>query len=268
MKTYLVSDIHGQYQAFRQALAKANFSPDEGDRLYVLGDIVDRGPQSSECLTYLYRLQQQYPQQIVVVKGNHEQLLEDWLMGKTEGNLYFLNGGEATIRSLLGDSPLRRAFLNRSPSWEDQTAARKLILSRHPFLLPFLQSLPLYHEEWPDSRTGAPHVIFVHAGLRPGRTLSQQSPVDLLWIREEFFNHYDDGPMVVFGHTPVTLLPGYTGQGIWQRGQLVGIDGGAGAWRGVLLVEWPSLRTIYVPVTTSDAVPTIRIFPQGNTVGI
>ncbi|MFY0546258.1 metallophosphoesterase family protein [Brevibacillus sp. H7] len=261
MKTYLVSDIHGQYQAFMQALAQVGFSPENGDRLYVLGDIVDRGPQSSECLYYLYQLQPTYPQQVAVLKGNHEQMLEDWLLGKPEGDLYLFNGGDATIRSLLGNQPLRRAFLSTTPSTADQEAARKHILSRHPFLLGYIQSLPLYREELPDNLTGAPHAIFVHAGLRPGRSLLQQYPADLLWIRDEFYNHYNGETMVVFGHTPVTLLPGYTGEGLWRRGQMVGIDGGAAFWRGLLLTEWPSLHTHYVPIKSAQAIPTVRLFP-------
>jgi len=266
MKTYLVSDIHGQYQVFRQILAEAHFSPDAGDRLYVLGDIVDRGPQSRECLLWLYELQQKYPRQIVVIKGNHEQLLEDWLLGKTEGAQYFLYGGEATIRSFLRDTPLRRSFLHHAPPREAQEEARQAIRSHDPFLLPYLQSLPLYREEMPDGETGAPAVIFVHAGVRPGRSLSQQSPVDLLWIREEFYNQYAGDATVVFGHTPVTLLPGYAGQGIWQREKMIGIDGGAGFWRGLLLVEWPSLQTRYLPVTAAASAPAIHLFPHRSSI--
>ncbi len=268
MRTYLVSDIHGQYQPFRQALEQVGFSPDSGDRLYVLGDIVDRGPQSKECLTYLYQLQRQYPRQIVVLKGNHEQLLEDWLLGTLKMESYRLNGGDATVRSFLGKSPLRKAFLGGTPTASEEAMARQFILTHYPFVLPYLQSLPLYREELPDSRTGAPQVIFVHAGVRPGRSISQQDPRDLLWIREEFYNHYNGEPMIVFGHTPVTILPGYTGQGVWRNGNVVGIDGGAAFWRGVMLVEWPSLQTVFVPAASPQAVPTIRIFPQNDPIKI
>jgi serine/threonine protein phosphatase 1 len=262
MPTYLVSDIHGQHQAFQRALGRVGFSPETGDRLYVLGDMVDRGPQSKEVLLYLFRLQRQYPGQIVVIKGNHEQMFEDWLQSKQDGGSFMLNGGDATVRSFLDNLPLHRAFLGGTPSAADQESARQAIRSHYPFLLPYLQSLPLYREEPADAQTGAPHVIFVHAGVRPDLPLSQQTPIDLLWIREDFYLHYQGEPVVVFGHTPVRLIPGYSGQGIWRRGNAIGIDGGAASWQGgILLVKWPSLRTVYVPLREALSSPTVRIIP-------
>lgn len=264
MATYLVSDIHGQFLPFRQALERVGFSPENGDRLYVLGDMIDRGPQSKEVLLYLYQLQQQYPGRIVILKGNHEQMFVDWLQGKEDGGSFLLNGGDATVRSFLDNHPLRRAFLGGTPSFAKQESARQAIRSRYPFLLPYLQSLPLYREEPENPQTGAPHVIFVHAGLRPGLPLSEQSPIDLLWIREDFYLHYQGENVVVFGHTPVRLIPGYNGRGIWRRGNAIGIDGGAAFWQGsILLVEWPSLRTVEVPLREVYSVPAVRMLP-GN----
>jgi serine/threonine protein phosphatase 1 len=259
MTTFLVSDIHGQYQAFLKALEQAAFSPQDGDRLYVLGDMVDRGPQSKEVLLFLYRLQRQYPGQLVVLKGNHEQMFADWLQDKQDGGSFLLNGGDATIRSFLGNLPLRRDFLGGTPSAAAQESARQAIRSQYPFLLPYLHSLPLYREEPANDRTGAPHVIFVHAGMRPDLPQSQQTQTDLLWIREDFYQHYQGETLVVFGHTPVRKLPGYTGQGVWHRANMIGIDGGAAIWSGgILLVEWPSLRTVYVPLREVQPSPTFR----------
>ena len=47
--TYVMSDLHGQYEKYRKLLDKIAFS--DGDELYILGDVVDRGPQSAELLT-------------------------------------------------------------------------------------------------------------------------------------------------------------------------------------------------------------------------
>lgn len=260
MTTYLVSDIHGQYQAFQKALQDASFSPGKGDSLYVLGDMIDRGPQSKEVLLQLLELRQQFPQQVYLLKGNHEQMFEDWLTGKgMDENYLRFNGGDATVRSFLGHHPLRRSFVGGLPSPSSQNEARQIILGRYPFLLSALNALPLYIELPADPQTGAPAVLLVHAGVRPGIPWDQQKAEDLLWIREEFFNSYQGEGHIVFGHTPVPKLPGYRGTGPWRRDRIVGIDGGAAFRRGILLVEWPSLKSIFVPIQDVQPYPVVHV---------
>lgn len=261
MSTYLVTDIHGQYQAFQKALQDASFAPRQGTSLYVLGDMIDRGPQSKDVLLFLLELRQQYPTQVFLLKGNHEQMLEDWLSRRGDAENYLrFNGGDATVRSFLGHHPLRRAFaVGGLPSPAIQEEARQEILARYPFLLSALSSLPLYMELPADERTGSPAVLLVHAGIRPGVPLSQQNPHDLLWIRQEFYDEYTGELPIVFGHTPVPKLPGYQGNGPWRREQLIGIDGGAAFRRGVLLVEWPSLQFIFVPIHDVQPYPLVHV---------
>lgn len=259
MSTYLVSDIHGQFLAFQKALQEVSFSPEQGDRLYVLGDMIDRGPESREVLQNLFALRQSYPHQVILLKGNHEQMLEDWLRGQGNPDIYLrYNGGDATIRSFLGNDPLRRSFVSGTPSSDIQEAARHAILSRYPDLLPLLSTLPLYVELPADAQSGAPAALLVHAGIRVGIPLSQQRRDDLLWIREPFYEQYDGNLPIVFGHTPVDKLPGYRGPGPWRRGALVGIDGGAAYHRGLLLVEWPSLQSVLVPIREPQSPPRVR----------
>ncbi|MCM3079243.1 MULTISPECIES: metallophosphoesterase family protein [Brevibacillus] len=255
MTTYFVSDIHGQYPTFQQALQNTSFSLQNGDALYVIGDMVDRGPKSKEVLFHLLEMRQVYPDQVFLIKGNHEQMLQDWLQGQGNPELYLrYNGGDATIRSLLDDHPLRRAFLGRMPTPEEQDQARQVILSRYPQLLPALASLPLFMELPADPRTNSPPVLLVHAGIRPHVPLSAQRPEDLLWIRQPFYEHYDGSLPVIFGHTPVDRLPDYSGKGPWKRNNIIGIDGGAGYQRGVLLLQWPTLEYWYTPVQNVQSV--------------
>lgn len=261
MTTYFVSDIHGQYQAFQKALQDASFSPAQGDKLYVIGDTIDRGSQSKDVLLYILDLRQKYPEQVFLLKGNHEQMFADWLNGRGDAENYLrFNGGDATVRSFLGNHPLRRAFVGGGlPSPQIQDEARQIILAQYPLLLPALNALPLYIELPADPRTGAPAVLLLHAGIRPGIPLSQQNPEDLLWIREPFYDNYSGEMPIVFGHTPVPKLPGYRGTGPWRRDNLVGIDGGAAYRRGVLLVEWPSLQYIFVPVQAVQPHPIVQL---------
>lgn len=249
MATYFVSDIHGQYRALQEALQEVSFSPQRGDRLYVIGDLVDRGPQSREVLLELFALRDSFPRQVTLLKGNHEQMLEDWLKRQGDAELYLrFNGGDATLRSLLGDHPLRRAFVSGMPPAEVQEEARQVILSRYPQLLPTLASLPLYQLLPANRENGNRSLLLVHAGIRPGIPLERQRPEDLLWIREPFYEHYAGELPIVFGHTPVYRLPGYSGTGPWQRGNMVGIDGGAGYQRGLILLQWPTRHVTYVPI--------------------
>ncbi len=70
---YFVGDLHGQYQLLLQAMQHAGFDPSNGDVLVSTGDLVDRGPQSMECLSLLDQ------DWFYTVKGNHEQMLLDGL---------------------------------------------------------------------------------------------------------------------------------------------------------------------------------------------
>ena len=49
MSTFVISDIHGEYEQLKTLLAKMNFG--EQDKLYVLGDVVDRGPEPIRALS-------------------------------------------------------------------------------------------------------------------------------------------------------------------------------------------------------------------------
>lgn len=69
--------------------------------------------------------------------------------------------------------------------------------------------------------------LFVHAGIRPGVPLSEQTTDDLTGIREEFWaSSPEQGPTVVFGHTPTFKLGAKPGA-LWQTQGRLGIDTGA-----------------------------------------
>ncbi len=68
--------------------------------------------------------------------------------------------------------------------------------------------------------------LFVHAGIRPGLTLSQQQENDLLWIRAAFLDHVEPHPWtVVHGHTALDYPQ--------HHGNRVNLDGGAGYGRPI-----------------------------------
>ena len=98
MKKFVIGDIHGGLKALLQVLKKINC--DENDTLIFLGDYVDGWSESPAVLDFLIELQKKQP--CVFIRGNHDELLLDWLLGNNENideKLWFQHGGEATVLS-------------------------------------------------------------------------------------------------------------------------------------------------------------------------
>lgn len=221
-KVFVVSDIHGEFSMMEELLKKWN--PKE-EQLVILGDLADRGPRSKETLELAYHLVQR--EEAIVVKGNHDDMLEKYLEDpvRNEG-VYYINGGGKTIESLLGEEESER----------DHKKNARAIKEQYPWLLPFLKSMRYYYE-WE-------HYLFVHAGvdltLEDWRDSTNR---DFIWIREGFYDQENHtNKTIVFGHTvTASLHKGRSDYGIWQSGDgLMGIDGGAvfgGKLHGLLLSQ-------------------------------
>jgi len=199
-RIFAVGDIHGCLNKLIELMGVIEWRPDQ-DTLVFIGDYIDRGADSAGVIDYLLSLKKNFTD-IIFLKGNHEQLLLDYLQGKNQ-DLYFINGGRQTL--------------------ESYALRGKGIPEPH---LDFFNSLRLFYE--------TDDYIFVHAGLRDHLPLEKQDQHDLLWIRNEFidsdFNH---GKVVVFGHTPM-LRP------LVQKNK-IGIDTGA-VYGGMLTcVELPEI---------------------------
>jgi serine/threonine protein phosphatase 1 len=83
----IVGDIHGQFSKLQQALHSVGFDPEGGDRLFSVGDLVDRGPESALALEWVGK------PWFHAVAGNHEQLLRDYHLGLIPAPYYVQNGG-------------------------------------------------------------------------------------------------------------------------------------------------------------------------------
>lgn len=83
---FVVGDIHGCFDQLREALLSVDFYYDT-DRLFCVGDLVDRGDQSEECLDWLDK------PWFHTIRGNHEQMAIDYLAGANPADLYLYNGG-------------------------------------------------------------------------------------------------------------------------------------------------------------------------------
>ena len=212
---YAIGDIHGHLDLLRRAhdrIAADRARHGTGAAPVVhLGDLVDRGPDSAGVVRLL-RAGLAAGEPWVVLKGNHDRAFAlfradpprrdpglraefDWLHPRI--------GGAATLAAYgvraAADRPL-------APVWAE---ARDRV---PPEDLAFLAGLPAHHAR------GA--VLFVHAGIRPGVALADQTETDLIWIREPFLSHPDPHPwLVVHGHTAVAAPE--------HRGNRVNLDSGA-----------------------------------------
>jgi serine/threonine protein phosphatase 1 len=164
----------------------ASLPPARSLYVVLIGDIVDRGPQSAEVLAMLYSLQRQNSR-VIVLLGNHEEAMLQALDGDPDALRRWLAvGGDATLASL-GIAPLRvdddpRDYMN---------SARRAIPRQW---LAWLRQLPL------SVQSG--DYYFVHAGVRPGVALARQVREDMLWIRREFLRYERDfGAIIVHGHS-------------------------------------------------------------------
>lgn len=171
---FAIGDIHGCHAPLIKLLSRIPIDWSR-DQLIFMGDYIDRGPKSFEVVDYLIGLKARHPG-IVFLRGNHEQMLADYLSGK-DRMTYLYNGGQQTLESYMKHAAPTMPYP---------------IPDQH---LRFFESLALFHE--------TEHYIFVHAGLRQDVPLDQQGPEDLLWIREKFiYTKQSFGKRVVFGHTP------------------------------------------------------------------
>ena len=99
----VIGDIHGGLRALHQIFDRAKVTTD--DTLIFLGDYVDGWSESPQVLDFLIKMNQQ--QECIFIRGNHDELLLDWLTGKKEHFnelMWYSHGGEATVLAYLSVS--------------------------------------------------------------------------------------------------------------------------------------------------------------------
>ena len=199
---YVIGDIHGCLAPLKRTLAAidrdlAATRPRYAGEVF-LGDYVDRGPDSLGVIDLLLRRGTE--RKTIFVKGNHDAMMEEFVRGERALADWLPYGGADTLRSY-----------GATPEMISSNAAELAGLVP-PAHLAFLSGCEYFFE--------VEDYIFVHAGVRPGRALHEQSPQDLMWIREDFLKHRGSyGAIIVHGHTPVAE-PEF-------RESRIGIDTGA-----------------------------------------
>ena len=213
LRLYAIGDIHGcldKLEATERHLREDLAAHPVADyRVILIGDYIDRGPDSSGVLEWI--ASRRADLHLLALRGNHEAMMEAFL-ADPEGpalSLWTANGGDAALASF--------GLAAADPSGPSDGAARRVLAEDLRAAL--AQRAPGVIEDL--SMTAAfGDYLFVHAGVRPGAACDAQSEDDLLWIREPFLeSDADFGAVVVHGHTPMRRVD--------LRANRIGIDTGA-----------------------------------------
>ena len=223
---YVTADLHGMHpKEFQKLLAKADFS--DGDFLFILGDVIDRGEYGAEFLLWLT----QQPNMELIL-GNHEAHLRSCAFVFEEISEESLNTLTAEKIELVqlwlqnGGGPTMKGFQN--------------LLKQDPELVrgiwEYLQDCPLYEEV----EAGGKEYVLVHAGL--GESFSSEKSLedypagDLLFCRPHIQTKYYPDKTVIFGHTPTFFFgEDYNGKPIYTD-TWINIDTGTHAGNSPVLL--------------------------------
>jgi serine/threonine protein phosphatase 1 len=208
-RAYAIGDVHGRLDLLRALLdtieQDSRDRPCQREYIVFLGDLIDRGPNSRGVLDFLIKAKEFLPNPIFLA-GNHEEMLLRILGAHPEKIQDWLAfGGQECIESYGLDADEIRDLDSKRAQARIQAVIPKEHLS--------------FIEEFADSFLLGDY-LFVHAGIRPGVPIEEQTVQDLHWIREDFLDSPARFPhMVVHGHT-ISTVPD-------QQANRIGIDTGA-----------------------------------------
>lgn len=193
LRRFVIGDVHGYYQGMRDLLSLLEL--DSSDQVYFLGDLIDRGPDSSRVVDFV--LEHSYS----CLLGNHEQLMVAALTNLSPNSsvlqMWLQAGGHETLES----------YSSKQHLWEH---------------LAWFRTLP-NHLDLGD-------YWLVHAGVHPDLPLEIQTSQEFCWIRREFHNMpqpYFGNKMIITGHTMTFTFSGVKPGQIVQGAGWLGIDTGA-----------------------------------------
>ncbi|MCK0129139.1 metallophosphoesterase [Erythrobacter sp. F6033] len=240
---YVIGDIHGRldlYAALIKAIEEDDNAREQADtHIILLGDLVDRGPDSAGVIKLTRKWQKK--RNVRVLAGNHEEMFLQSFEKPDILRHFLKHGGRETILSY-GIS--KKQF--NAMTLEEMHAML-------PKIIP--QSDRDYIEAFEEMIIAGDYA-FVHAGVDPTQPLNAQKRSDLFWIRDRFLNH--EGPLekvVVHGHTIF--------DSVMDCGNRIGVD--TGAFRSgvltALVLEGEDRRIIQ----TDDGGDTIEIRSADST---
>jgi serine/threonine protein phosphatase 1 len=210
IRVYAIGDIHGRLDLLDELLTRIaaddRARPRDVVTQYVfLGDLIDRGPDSSGVVERLMAFGRDR-RDVRFLMGNHEQVFLRAMAGDRRALRFLIRiGGRETLLSYgITEEDYRLLDFDQLAA----LAAERVPADHLAFLGGF--------ENW----IALGDYLFVHAGVKPGVALEEQDQADLCWIRDEFLCHRESfGPTIVHGHS-IT-------EDVDVRSNRIGIDTGA-----------------------------------------
>ena len=209
---YAMSDPHGCYRAYRQALEGIGFS--SGDTLYVLGDVIDRGPEPIPLL-----LDMMSRPNVIPLAGNHEYMAIRVL------NRLGVEVTEEAAARLRPEDLLDLMYWMEDGGQTTLEQFRRLGRGEQQAVQEFLEGFSLYEEV----SAGGRDYVLVHAGLEPFQPdwpLEAYDLSQMLFQSPDYSRPYFPDRYTVTGHTPTTLLPGAQAGRILKQNRHIAIDCG------------------------------------------
>jgi serine/threonine protein phosphatase 1 len=190
-RVYAIGDIHGRADLLASLFGRIDKDlkarPTSEAVQVLLGDYIDRGSSSRQVIDMLIARRRNH--NLMLLKGNHEEFALRFLHNPLLLSQWKTIGGLNTVLS----------YGVTLPPGQDEKSQRDLASA-------FLASMPESHHRFLQGLAlsfTCGDFFFVHAGVRPGIPLNEQSQRDLLWIRDDFLLHEENfGKIVVHGHTP------------------------------------------------------------------
>ena len=168
---YAISDIHGCALTF-QRLVEEKLALKKTDVLYLLGDYVNRGPDSKGVIDFIFALRG-LGYQVHTLRGNHEDLLLDALYDRKKHNRFLKNGGKITLQSF------GVQHVDEIPE----------------VYLQFFKETKFYFE--------VDNYLLVHAGFNFKKKEPFKDHHSMMWIRDYDINEKILGDrIIIHGHTP------------------------------------------------------------------
>jgi diadenosine tetraphosphatase ApaH/serine/threonine PP2A family protein phosphatase len=172
--TFAIGDVHGCFDKLDTLMCRCTeFAGTRSFRFVMVGDYIDRGPDSRLVVDRLRKLGDQRPDHIICLMGNHEDLFLAALENPAAIGNWIDNGGDTTLESYGVEAPA--ALPDRDIEW--------------------IRNRPLCFDDGLR--------FFVHAGIDPAVPLDQQDRETMLWTRKRYPETVSPGRLIVHGHTPV-----------------------------------------------------------------
>lgn len=183
-----IGDVHGRADLLETMLSGLEDTAEKRGhrlRIFLLGDIVDRGSENCRAMSLTVAALARHPGSRLFV-GNHD----DWLLRLLDADL-----DEAEFEHWLGQGGAQTLLSYGLRNTTNAAEARAVILENHPDHAQALREASIIET------VGA--FAFVHAGIDPERPIDNQSRHDCLWIRDPFQHHVGRlSHVIVHGHQP------------------------------------------------------------------